>query len=275
MTKLILLLCLTLSLSAVGCGGGAVPSEFRPSGEITRWDDSLWAGVLDDVTTDDGLVRWEKLKENEGGVRDRLYEYVGLLGAASPASDPGLFPTADDRLAYHINAYNALCMYGIVRRGYPGNVLWANPAVPGALFFTDQFVVGGRKTNLDSLEQRRVLDAAGRDPRLHFAVNCMSYSCPPLRREPFDGDRLDEQLDDQGDRYLTDPRAVVIDGDKARLNSIFTNFYKGDFIDAARERGTPDDLLSAVQFYAPDGAPILDATDVGSQGYDWSLNAPR
>ena len=173
-----LLPVLTLVLALAGCGGGAVAEEFRPTAEITVWDDAVWASVLEDVATEDGFVRWDAIKTNENGVRDRLFEYVGRIGEVSPENRPELFPTADDRLAYHINAYNALAMYGVVQRGYPGNVLWANPVAPGALFFVDQFTVGGDKTNLDTLEKRKVLDASGRDPRMHFAINCMSHSCP-------------------------------------------------------------------------------------------------
>ena len=60
-------------------------------------------------------------------MRDTLYEYVGQINAASPDNRPELFPTDTDKLAFYVNAYNALCMYGVVQRGYPGNVLRPAP----------------------------------------------------------------------------------------------------------------------------------------------------
>ena len=226
---LTLLAAATLPVACGGCGGGRVPAEFRPEARLTAWSDDDWAFVLDEVATDRGFVEWDKIESNANGVRDALFRYVGQIGRASPENRPDLFPTDRDVVAYYVNAYNALCMYGVVKRGYPSNVLQPNLVDPGVLFFVDRFYVGGGRTNLDTLEQT-TLDRTGRDPRLHFAFNCMSYSCPPLRREPFAGDRLAAQLKDQGDRYLTDPRAAVRDdADTVRLNKIFTGYYRDDF----------------------------------------------
>ena len=91
-------------------------------------------------------------------------------------------------------------MFEVVERGLPGNV-WLSGILHEAYF-----PMGGRRVNLDQLENRIIRQFG--DPRVHFAMNWMSRSCPPLRREPYDGGRLDEQLEDQGLRFLSDPRAV-------------------------------------------------------------------
>ncbi len=248
-----------------GCSGG-VADKYRPTAPITRWDDSEWATVLSAVVARDGLVDYSVLKENRSGVRDTLYTYVGKLGAVSPDSDPALFPTEADKLAYWINAYNAICMYRIVERGYPGNVIASVP--PAAIFFVDSTPVGGKSMTLDSLEKSKVLSKG--DPRVHFALNCASYSCPPLRDEPYSGPKLNAQLAEQGRIYLSDPRAVrPIDANTVGLNNIFTDFYKGDFT-----RGGLDLLPSLKRFAAPD-SPVQSATNFRSIGYDWSLNSAR
>ncbi len=265
----LILVCLFL----VGCGGGRVSEEFRPDNKLTEWSDADWATVLDEVATDDGFVEWDKIENNTNGVRDTLYRYVGQIGAASPDNRPDLFPTDSDKIAYYVNAYNALCMYGVVERGYPGNVLRPGYVDPGALFFLDRFIVGGDGTNLDGLEQG-TLDKTGRDPRLHFAFNCMSYSCPPLRNEPFSGDQLVEQLRDQGERYLSDPRAAVRDDeDTVRLNDIFTDFYRKDFERGVKGEGDMQLINSLLRFAAED-SPIQGATDWAKLGYEWDLNRP-
>jgi hypothetical protein len=269
----LVLLLVALPLACGGCGGGRVGKEFRPTEPVTEWSNDKWATVLDEVATEDGFVRWQRIKDNTNGVRDTLYEYVGLLNAASPESDPQLFPTDNDKLAYYVNAYNALCMYGIVERGYPGNVLRPGYIDPGALFFLDRFYIGGERTTLDSLEQG-TLDKTGRDPRLHFAFNCMSYSCPPLRAEPFEGDVFAAQLRDQGERYLSDPRAAVRDDeDTVKLNSIFTSFYRGDFTRGVEGEGDMK-LINGLLRFAADDSPIVGATDWDGMGYKWELNSP-
>ncbi len=42
------------------------------------------------------------------------------------------------------------------------------------------------------------------EPRIHFAVNCASIGCPMLREEAFVADRLDAQLADATERFLSD-----------------------------------------------------------------------
>ena len=270
----IALLLVALPLACGGCGGGRVPEDFRPDAKLTEWSNDKWAAVLDEVATDDGFVEWDKIKDNTNGVRDTLYGYVGEIGAASPENRPELFPNDSDKIAYYINAYNALCMYGVVQRGYPGNVLRPGFVDPGALFFVDRFYTGGERTNLDTLEQS-TLDRTGRDPRLHFAFNCMSYSCPPLRSEPFEGDRLVEQLRDQGERYLSDERAAVRDDeDTVKLNSIFTSFYRDDFTRGVDGEGDMK-LINGLLRFAADDSPIVGATDWDGMGYQWDLNRPR
>ena len=276
MRSLLGLSCVALLLCVVGCGGGRVSGEFRPDEKLTAWDDSEWAEVLDQVATENGFVRWDQIENNTDGVRDKLFRHVGKIGAASPANRPDLFDTDEDVVAYYINAYNALCMYGVVKRGYPGNVLRPGFVDPGSLFFIDRFYVGGERMNLDTLEQKKLLDRTGRDPRLHFAVNCMSFSCPPLRQEPYSGEKLLAQLKEQGEIFLSDPRAVKRDdADTVRMNDIFTSFYRKDFVNDV-DGPTRGDLalIQSVERFAKPDWPGKGATDVAGLGYQWDLNRP-
>jgi hypothetical protein len=95
-----------------------------------------------------------------------------------------------------------------------------------------------------------------------------------LRAEPYSGPRLQEQLNDQGRRYLSDPRAIKDYGNgKVGLNDIFTTFYGGDFKDAYKRRtGRDGSLIEAVKPYAGPDSPLQRATDVTGIGYDWDIN---
>src|SRR3954466_9879508 len=99
----------------IGCGGGGgVSKEFKPQAQqVQKFDNKDWATVLKAVVTPDGFVRHDMIKNNDAGVRDALYRYVGLIEQISPESKPELFATDKDKLAYYLNAYNALCMYAV------------------------------------------------------------------------------------------------------------------------------------------------------------------
>jgi hypothetical protein len=259
----------TLGLVLSGCigGGGAVSQDFAPKAKLDRWSDADWQTVLNAVCTDDGMVRYDELTKNTNGVKDALFRYVGQINQASPANRPDLFPSDADKLAYYINAYNALCLYGVLQKGLPGNV-----ALSG-LYHLVKFPVGGVSTTLNDLEVKHVRSAG--DPRVHFALNCMSKSCPPLRKEAYAGAKLDAQLADQGRRYLSDPRgAQGAGGTKVKLSEIFTKFYPGEFKDAyTRKTGKADPgLLDAIRPYAGPDSPVQTATEYETMSYDWSLN---
>jgi hypothetical protein len=103
----------------------------------------------------------------------------------------------------------------------------------------------------------------------------MSKSCPPLRKEAYEGSKLDAQLADQGRRYLNDPRGVQkVSATKVKLSEIFTKFYPDEFKDAfTRNTGKKDpSLLEAIRPYAGPDSPVQTATEYESMSYDWSLN---
>jgi len=238
--------------------------------KVERWDDVEWALVLSRVVTDDGYVDYDPLVENSFGVRDALLRYVGRIGAASPANRPELFPSESDRLAYYLNAHNALAMYEVVERGLPENV-WLS-----GIFQRAYFSLGGRRLNLDELENG-IIRGFG-EPRTHFAVNWMSRSCPPMRPEPYVGARLDEQLEAQGWWFLSDARAVQeVQGDPIRLTELITRFYPRDFTQAyVWQTGVaPVSIIEAVAPYAGEDSPLLNARDYVALPFDWSLNRAR
>ena len=274
------LICVHLCLSVVpfplvGCGGGGgVSKEFKPQAqEVQKFDNKDWAMVLKTVVTPDGFVKHDMIKNNQGGVRDALFRYVGLIGEVSPENKPELFATDKDKLAYYINAYNALCMYAVYKRDYPPNL--AKTVPPYAVYFFDKFPVGGKETNLDTIEKEHVRSVG--DPRVHFALNCMSHSCPMLRAEPYEGSKLDEQLNDQGKKYLSDPRgAQKGDNGTVKLSEIFAKFYTAEWIAAYEKKTgkTGATLIDAIKIYAAPDSPVNGATKYEAMTYDWSLNKP-
>jgi hypothetical protein len=258
-------------LALAGCGGG-VSSQYQPQGQVDRFDNADWQKVLRAAVTTDGYVKYDVLTDNRDGVRDALYRYVGLIGAVSPDNRPELFPAREDKLAYYLNAYNALAMYAVLKRGLPANTIVSG--LPGSIYLVDTFPVGGHGITLHNLEGKiREYE----DPRIHFAINCMSNSCPPLRNEAYDGHQLDGQLADQGKRYMSDSRGLKAGtGENVELGGIF-GMYDNDFVNSYRKKTGKKDatLLEAVKEYAPDGSAVKDAKGMKIMGYDWGLNRAK
>ncbi len=188
------------------------------------------------------------------------------------------------RLAFWINAYNVFTLRAIVGH-YPIQGHWLSIAPRNSIrqidgvWTTLKWRVAGRDVTLDQIEHE-ILRPTFKDPRVHFAVNCASKSCPPLRAEPYDAGRLDAQLDDAARRYLASPYGVQVSSDVLKVSSIF-KWYGDDFIArfaGAAAQGPPDRdraILGVVTRYGPPAAAALAGSGrarIEFLDYDWSLN---
>ena len=190
-----------------------------------------------------------------------------------------------ERFAFWINAYNAFTIAAIVDH-YPIRRRWFSLAPGNSIRQIDgvwtrlTWRAAGRAVTLDHIEHE-ILRPAFNDPRVHFAINCASRSCPPIRSEPYAADRLESQLDDSARRYLASPFGLQIDGSRLKVSSIF-KWYGEDFV--ARFAGTGADrtradrdraVLGFVAAYGPPAAAALARSGearVEVLSYDWSLN---
>ena len=71
-----------------------------------------------------------------------------------------------------------------------------------------------------------------KDPRIHFAINCASKSCPPLGNRILEGEILEKQLKEKTINFINDTLHVNIDkvNKIIYLNKIF-KWYEKDFIE--------------------------------------------
>ena len=106
-----------------------------------------------------------------------------------------------------------------------------------------------------------------KDPRVHFAINCASKGCPPLRSDPYEGALLDRQLDEMAGAFINDPRYNSLDGRTLYVSKIF-DWFAVDF---------KKDIISFFLKYAQgDLKRQLEAKrskiNIEYLNYDWSLN---
>jgi hypothetical protein len=185
----------------------------------------------------------------------------------------------DRQLAFLINAYNAHMVELILTR-YPDiQSVWDFGKVFNNPFKQRFFTLFGREFTLDMIEHDTIR-ARGTydDPRIHMAVNCASTGCPMLREEAYVGERLDQQLEEQVVRFLSDrsrnrysPGANVLE-----VSEIF-RWYAADFTSGLKG------IRSREQFFAKYASALADASDqrklireqkaeVRFLVYDWGLN---
>ena len=209
--------------------------------------------------------------------RAALQAYRDSLSAVSEAAFKGF--GKPQQMAFLINAYNAFTVELILTK-YPGlasikdlGSVFASPWKPKWIQ-----LLGG-KVSLDDIEHG-MLRERGRfdDPRVHFAVNCASIGCPPLREEAFVAERLDAQLDEQALRFMSDRTRNRFDAAAGRLEvSKIFDWYGGDF--SLGHRG----IASLPAFMARYADSLADSqvdrervrgqrAEIGFLPYDWKLN---
>lgn len=222
-------------------------------------DNSIFAGLLKKHVTREG-VNYEGLKKDEA----LLDNYLSMLSAIDPDSLP-----EKHQFAYYINVYNAFTIKLVLSR-YPG----INSIKDiGGIFFSPwekKFIpVKKGVFSLDHIEHK-ILRPVFKDPRVHFAINCASKSCPLLRGEPYDGEKLDLQLDEQAREFINDGRNNFFRDGTLFLSRIF-KWFEDDF------SGQP---VQFVLRYASEDLKrrINDSKDllsVSYPDYDWALNKPQ
>lgn len=193
-----------------------------------------------------------------GQDKKRLAAYLANLGDARPAA-----MTADEKKAFYINAYNAMAI-GIVLDRYPIKSIMD---VDGA-FQTIRRKIGGENLSLDEIENKL---RESNDARFHFAIVCVSESCPPLAPRAYTGENVSTALERQGRAFVNDPKRNAIDRSKGRiaLSKIF-DWNRKEF---ERDGGS---VTKYVSRYVADKetAAYLASTSQEPQflEYDWTLN---
>ena len=175
-------------------------------------------------------------------------------------------PTA---LAYWLNLYN-LGALDLARRSMESGATTVL-RTPGG-FSEPVAEIAGERLSLNDIEHGKIRRFG--DPRIHGALVCGSVSCPTLRHEPYEGDRLDDQLDHQMSAFLSAGAAVVSER-TVELSRVFL-WYGADFVRPARMPTFLPARRRAVArslrpWLDPESAEAVDRLRVRFQAYDWGL----
>lgn len=225
------------------------------------WIEALtdWERVLVQYVDAGGRTDFKAL----AGDRAALDRVVTVIGMISPATAPQLFPNRQDVIAYHLNAYNALAMQGVLDVGIPDS--FASFLKRAGFFKFRPVTIGSQRTSLYDYENK-VIRPLG-EPRVHFALNCMVRDCPRLPREPFLGATLEVQLEAAAREFFSQDNHLRRRDDTREVwVSEILKFYTEDFVTS----GKPQDLVGYINRYLP--APIPPTYRVRFIPYDWTIN---
>jgi len=217
---------------------------------------AIWDSLLRQHVNEAGFVDYE------GFLRDstRFNEYLDLLSHNHPNEENW---SKNERLAYWINAYNAFTVKLIMNHYPVSSIKDIKNGIPFVNTVWDiKFIkIEDATYDLNNIEHG-IIRPKFKDPRIHFAVNCASYSCPKLLNAAFTGERLDQQLDQAARDFLADPTKNIIAKDEVQLSKILS-WYRMDF-------RKYDNMIEFVNAYGP--IEVSPKAKVKHLPYNWSLN---
>lgn len=197
--------------------------DYYTEKETTYPDLSTYNWLLESYVSDSGKVNYQLLLVDQQVLKRALWD----LSSKPPSSHW----TENQKKAYWINLYNIFTLK-LIADNYPiKSIKELNPAFSIPLVYTvwseKNFELAGQKISLDIIEHE-ILRKEFSDPRIHFAVNCASVSCPKLLNEAYVPERIDKQLEAETKFFINNPNKNMITKNRIRLSPIF-KWYSSDF----------------------------------------------
>ena len=232
-----------------------------PKGNKSPINHSEWTSLVQKHVNKAGFVNYK------GFIKDStlLNKYLQKLSDNAPANSW----SKDDKLAYWINAYNAFTVK-LIADNYPVKSIKDLGAENPIIFVNTAwdkkfFSIDGKKMTLNTIEHK-ILRKQFNDPRMHFAINCASYSCPKLLDEAYEGKTVNKQLDEQSKDFLADKEKNKISADKPQVSSLF-KWFSNDFTKTGKTK-----IAFINQFTT---TKIKESATLEYLDYSWDLNEQK
>jgi hypothetical protein len=228
----------------------AIPNEAYPTTTeqaAAKIDHSQWNALLQKNVSKSGNVNYKGFQKDS----KQLQSYLDELASNVPTKSW----SKNAVLAYWINAYNAFTVK-LILDNYPVKSIKDISNPWGKKFFT----LGTTKYSLEQIEHEILRKMS--EPRIHFAINCASFSCPNLLNEAYTESQIEKQLASAAKAFVNDKTKNTITANKVEISEIF-NWFSSDF----KTKGSLIDFLN--QYSA---VKINSKAAVKFKTYNWSLN---
>ena len=207
----------------------------------------LWTSQLQNYVSDSGEVDYARWKKNTA----LLESYIQGL----EENPPQAYWSKNDSLAYFINAYNAVTVQ-LILDNYPLKSI-RRLITPWRF---KRFTLNNKKVSLGHIEHQILRKM--KEPRIHFAINCASASCPRLRNRAFLPQGMNKQLEAATREFINDPTKNIITKKKMSLSKIF--FWFGSDFGSRQERRAFINRYTDIV--------VTRDTRIDFLPYDWALN---
>jgi len=216
--------------------------------KTTGYIHELFDELLEKNISEDGKVNYKGFKKSH----KELLGYITTLSTLYPKLDE---ISQKEKIAYWINAYNALTI-DLIIRNYPLESIkdikdpWSQRL----------WKFGDKWQNLNDIEH--VILRNMNEPRIHFAIVCASLSCPKLQNKAFTASNLETQLTNAAKEFLADTSKNELSENSIKISKIF-KWFKKDF-------ETDGSLIDFLNQYA--NITISNSAKKSYKGYSWELN---
>ncbi len=236
--------------------------------------------LLLDVNVRDGLVYYRALQSSRGA----LDRYIASLNVPAATYEAW---TRDARMAYWVNAYNAIVLQTIVARYPIRGTSSAYPAssirqIPGA-FEQSRHRLAGRTVSLDEIDKKILPEF--NEPRLALALGRGAVGSGRLRSEAYTGAKLAAQLDAVQTEFVNERHMLRIDRTAGEVSATpIVSWHEAEFI-AAYDKGESPVFASRspieralIAFVKPHLLPLeqefleRNQFKVTFHPFDWRLN---
>lgn len=213
----------------------------------SKVDHSNWDLLLKKYVADNGDVDYKGFKRDSKALND----YVTYLSTQVPTEQWAL----NEQLAYFINVYNVNTIKLIIDN-YPTKSIKdiSNP------WLKNRIKIGEKNYSLADIENGILRKM--NEPRIHFAINCASISCPKLLNTAYTASNVQKMMDTATIEFVNNPIKNKLIKDDVKLSEIF-KWYKSDFTEGMG-------LIEYINQYA--NIKISPHTKIGYMDYDWNLN---
>ena len=252
MRKYILILLFIPFISCAKNGNSVSDFAYSSNSEIsdntTTIDHQEWNTLLEKHVSSTGKVDYVGFKNDIVA----LQSYLDILANNLPNKSGSKNAT----LAYWINAYNAFTVK-LILDNYPVKSI-KDIKKP----WDQEFIMlENRAYSLGEIEHKILRKM--NEPRIHFAINCASYSCPNLLNEAYTEAKMDKQLESLAVSFINDKTKNKITKEYIEISRIF-NWFSGDF----KKEGSLIDFLNRYST-----VKINANAKIKFKDYNWNLNS--
>lgn len=242
-----------MSLTSCAQNSNSVPdfaySSKSEIGDIaTIIDHQEWNTLLQKHVSSTGEVDYIGFKNDMAA----LQSYLDILAKNLPKESSSKNVT----LTYWINAYNAFTVK-LILDNYPVKSIKDIKNPWGQRFI----ILENRAYSLEEIEHEILRKM--NEPRIHFAINCASYSCPNLLNEAYTETKIEKQLESSATSFINDETKNNITKDEIGISKIF-DWFSGDF----KKNGSLIDFLNRYST-----VKINANTKIKFKKYNWDLNS--